>query len=198
MERMDGRDDDTEAVAQARTGDADAFRRLVERHSAHVFRLAYRMTRNDHDAEDVVQEAFLKAYRSLDRFEERAHFGSWLHRIAANCAYDVLRARLRRDERVEASEGPEGDRTLAVASADPGPDRLLAGREVQSRLKGALGRMSALERSAFTLRHLEGMSIAEISRALDLDASAAKQSVFRAVRKLRQALGDAASWEATP
>jgi RNA polymerase sigma-70 factor, ECF subfamily len=197
-ERMVGGEDEAQAVARARAGDAEAFRLLVERHSRGVFRLAFRMTSNEHDAEDVVQETFLKAYRKLDAFEERAQFGSWLHRIAANCAYDLLRARLRRDERVEASEGPEGDRTLAVATADPGPDRLLAGREVRSRLKGALGRMSALERSAFTLRHVEGMSIAEISRALDLDTSAAKQSVFRAVRKLRQALGDAASWEATP
>ena len=68
----------------------------------------------------------------------------------------------------------------------------------RNRLRAALARMSALERSAFTLRHVEGMSIAEISRALDLDASAAKQSVFRAVRKLRQALGEHAPWGATP
>ncbi len=197
-EQMAGGEDEAQAVARARDGDGDAFRLLVERHSRSVFRLAFRMTGNEHDAEDVVQETFLRAYRKLDAFEERAQFGSWLHRIAANCAYDLLRARVRRDERVEVSEGPDGDRTLAVASTEPGPDRLLAGREVQRRLKGALGRMSALERSAFTLRHLEGMSIAEISHALDLDASAAKQSVFRAVRKLRLALGDAASWGVTP
>src|SRR5260370_14827594 len=96
MKRMEGSDDDAETVAQARAGDADAFRRLVARHSRNVFRLAYRMTRNEHDAEDVVQEAFLRAYRNLDRFEERAQFGSWVHRIAANCAYDTLRARERR------------------------------------------------------------------------------------------------------
>src|SRR5438445_3761480 len=111
MSRMDG--SDAERVAQALAGDRDAFRVLVERHSRSVFRLAFRMTGNEHDAEDVVQETFLKAYRKLDAFEERAQFGSWLHRIAANCAYDLLRARVRRDERVEVSEGPDGDRTLA-------------------------------------------------------------------------------------
>ncbi|PYQ15806.1 MAG: RNA polymerase subunit sigma-24 [Acidobacteria bacterium] len=190
MERMDGRDDDTEAVAQARTGDADAFRRLVERHSAHVFRLAYRMTRNDHDAEDVVQEAFLKAYRSLDRFEERAHFGSWLHRIAANCAYDALRARERRHEsREPAAEGESDGPMTEPASDDPTPDRLVFGAEVRRRVAVAMRRMSTLERSAFTLRHFEGMSIEEIGRALEVDGSAAKQSVFRAVRKVRAALG---------
>jgi len=190
MKRMAGSDDDTETVAQARAGDADAFRRLVERHSRNVFRLAYRMTRNEHDAEDVVQEAFLKAYRSLDRFEERSHFGSWIYRIAANCAYDSLRARERRQESADsvaiedASNGP-----AELPSGAPAADRLVFGGEVRRRLELAMLRMSALEKSAFSLRHFEGMSIEEIGRALDLDASAAKQSVFRAVRKVRQALG---------
>jgi RNA polymerase sigma-70 factor (ECF subfamily) len=190
MKRMEGSDDDAETVAQARAGDADAFRRLVERHSRNVFRLAYRMTRNEHDAEDVVQEAFLRAYRNLDRFEERAQFGSWVYRIAANCAYDSLRARERRQEDAEpvpidASNGPATE----LPSGEPAADRIVFGGEVRRRVALAMRRMSALEKSAFTLRHFEGMSIAEIGRALDLDASAAKQSVFRAVRKGRDALG---------
>jgi len=196
-ERMVGGEDEAQAVTRARGGDSEAFRLLVERHSREVFRLAFRMTGNEHDAEDVVQEAFLKAYRNLSAFEERAQFGSWVHRIAANCAYDLLRARVRRDDRLEHAEGPEGDRTLTVPANDPSPERLVAGREVQGRLRAALARLSALERTAFTLRHVEGMSIAEISNALDLDASAAKQSVFRAVRKLRQALGAPAQWGIT-
>jgi RNA polymerase sigma-70 factor (ECF subfamily) len=194
---MAGDEEEAEALARARHGDTEAFRVLVERHSRDVFRLAFRMTGNEHDAEDVVQETFLKAYRKLAAFEERAQFGSWLHRIAANCAYDLLRARVRHDDRVERAEGPEGDRTLEVAAGDPSPERLVAGGEVRRRLRAALARMSVLERSAFTLRHVEGMTIAEISSALDLDTSAAKQSVFRAVRKLRQALGEARQWEAT-
>jgi RNA polymerase sigma-70 factor, ECF subfamily len=195
---MVGGEDEAQAVARARDGDTEAFRFLVERHSRGVFRLAFRMTGNEHDAEDVVQETFLKAYRKLAAFEERAQFGSWLHRIAANCAYDLLRARVRQDDRLDRNtEGPEGDRTLTVAAEDPSPERLVASGEVRRRLRAALARMSALERSAFTLRHVEGMSIAEISHALDLDASAAKQSVFRAVRKLRQALGEHAQWGAT-
>jgi len=89
----------------------------------------------------------------------------------------------------------EPDGLLAVGG-DLSPERLVAGGEVRRRLRAALARMSALERSAFTLRHVEGMSIAEISRALDTDTSAAKQSVFRAVRKVREALGEQAQWEA--
>src|SRR5437867_2061334 len=189
MKRMAGSDDDTETVAQARAGDADAFRRLVERHSRNVFRLAYRMTRNEHDAEDVVQEAFLRAYRKLDRFEERSHFGSWLYRITANCAYDSLRARERRHESPEPADDESDGPLTEAASHDPTPDRLVFGAEVRRRVALAMRRMSALERSAFTLRHFEGMSIEEIGHVLAVEGSAAKQSVFRAVRKVRAALG---------
>src|SRR3954447_9937759 len=88
---------DVAAVSRARTGDADAFRLLVERHSRTIFRVAYRMTGNEHDADDVVQETFLRAYRQLQHFEERANFGTWLHRIAVNCSLDLPRARSRAD-----------------------------------------------------------------------------------------------------
>src|SRR3954452_25322236 len=89
---------DLAVVSRARAGDADAFRQLVERHSKPMFRVAYRMTGNEHDADDVVQETFLRAYRQLRNFEERANFGTWLHRIAVNCSLDLLRARGRADK----------------------------------------------------------------------------------------------------
>src|SRR5689334_25009565 len=85
-------------LARAREGDGDAFRALVERHSRSAFRLAYRMTRNEQDAEDVVQESFLRAYRQLGRFEARANFGTWLYRIVANCSVDLLRAKQARHD----------------------------------------------------------------------------------------------------
>src|ERR1700687_4140819 len=80
------------ALARARHGDAEAFRSLVERHSRRVFQLAFRMTGNAQDAEDVVQESFLRAYRQLGRFEARANFGTWLYRIVANCSVDLMRS----------------------------------------------------------------------------------------------------------
>ena len=88
---------DVAVVSRARSGDADAFRQLVERHSKPMFRVAYRMTGNEHDADDVVQETLLRAYRQLARFEERANFGTWLHRIAINCSLDLLRSRGRHE-----------------------------------------------------------------------------------------------------
>ncbi|HEY3121991.1 MAG TPA: sigma-70 family RNA polymerase sigma factor [Vicinamibacteria bacterium] len=180
---------DAQAVARVRAGEAEAFRPLMERHGRAVFRLAFRMTGNQHDAEDVVQETFFRAYRKLDEFEARAQFGSWVHRIAANCAYDVLRSRARRKAR-EGSIDEAADGAQQFAGSDPGPDRLAAGGEVRQRLQAAMARLSTLERSAFTLRHLEGMSIAEIAQALDLEGESAKQSVFRAVRKVRAALAE--------
>jgi RNA polymerase sigma-70 factor, ECF subfamily len=183
---------DAEAVARVRSGETEAFRSLVERHTRAVYRLAYRLTGNQHDAEDVVQEAFLRAFKRLDDFEERSQFGSWLHRIAANCAYDLLRARARDQIRLRPAEGDEEGVEQQVPSPQPGPERLAAGQEVRSRLHDAMEHMSTLERTAFTLRHLEGCTIAEIGGALGLDTSAVKQSIFRAVRKVRRLLGEMA------
>src|SRR5512145_1862254 len=95
---------DAAAVALARGGDSEAFRALVERHSRAVFRLAHRMTGNAHDAEDVVQETFLRAYRQLGRFESRANFGTWLHRIAVNCSIDLIRSRPHKEASHEAAD----------------------------------------------------------------------------------------------
>jgi RNA polymerase sigma-70 factor (ECF subfamily) len=181
--------DATEAaavLARARQGDSEAFRALVERHSRSVFRLAYRMTGNEQDAEDVVQESFLRAYRQLGRFESRANFGTWLYRIVSNCSVDLMRAKQARHDQ---SRGERLEDVVDVMSGDtPGPDRLAASAEIQRRVATALGDLSPLERAAFTLRHYEGRSIEEISRTLGLGTSAAKHSVFRAVKKLRAVL----------
>jgi RNA polymerase sigma-70 factor (ECF subfamily) len=169
-------------LARARRGDSDAFRELVEQHSRSAFRLAYRMTRNEQDAEDVVQESFLRAYRHLGRFEARSHFGTWLYRIVANCAVEHIRTRLSRHSR--APMDPI-EHVAMPTSEEPGPDRLAESSGVRQRVDAALDELSPLERAAFTLRHDEGRSIEEIGRALGLGRSAAKHAVFRAVRKLR-------------
>ncbi len=184
---------DAVAVALARDGDSEAFRALVERHSRAVYRLAHRMTGNPQDAEDVVQETFLKAYRQLGRFESRANFGTWLHRIAVNCSIDVIRARKHQETAHDAADldtldgGPAG-RSGAHEQVDPSPERLMLSTEVQDKVTQAMDGLTHMERAAFALRHFEGQSIEEISRALNLKANAAKHSIFRAVRKMRLAL----------
>jgi RNA polymerase sigma-70 factor (ECF subfamily) len=185
--------DDEAAIARVRGGDSDAFGALVEGHSRSVFRLAYRMTGNEQDAEDVVQETFLRAYRQLDKFDSRSSFGTWLYRIAANCSLDLIRSRKRRQE-VNAppeAEGPE--LVVSIAAGDPAPDRLAFSGEIRQMLDPALNLLSATERTAFVLRHYEGMGIEEIGRALGVESGAAKHSVFRAVQKLRRALAPAVS-----
>jgi RNA polymerase sigma-70 factor (ECF subfamily) len=180
---------DAIAVALARDGDTDAFRALVERHSRAVFRIGQRLTGSASDAEDVVQETFLKAYKQLSRFESRANFGTWLHRIAVNCSIDLIRSRPHRETPHETND-LEGYATAEASDslAHSSPERLMLSAEVQGRVTSAMSALSPMERAAFVLRHFEGQSIDEISRALGLKTNATKHSIFRAVKKMRLAL----------
>ncbi len=176
---------DRAAVLRAKAGDRDAFREIVEAHSRHVFGLAFRMTGNEEDAEDVVQETFLKAYRGFARFEGASEVSTWLHRIAANCAVDLLRRR-KGTAFSSAAASPDAD---LVPDAGSGPAAAAYGSEIDRRMQASLRRLSAMERAAFTLRHFEGRSIGEIAGVLGVRAGAAKNCVFRAVAKLRADLG---------
>ena len=187
---------DAAVVAQVLAGDREAFRLLVERHSRSIFRVAYRMTGDQHDAEEIVQETFLRAYKSLERFELRSNFGTWLYRIAVNRTLDFLSARKSQmhTNRFQIADNPDPEEgQVQLATSSPGPDRLLLSAELKKRLAQALALLTPAERVAFTMRHMEGQSIEEIGRVLNLKASAAKNSVFRAVQKLRQQLEPFAS-----
>jgi RNA polymerase sigma-70 factor, ECF subfamily len=179
---------DVATVAMARDGDAEAFRTLVERHSRAIYRLAHRMTGNASDAEDVVQDTFLKAYRQLSRFESRANFGTWLHRIAVNCSIDLIRSRPHREAGHDAADLEDLGGEIAQERGQQTPERLMLSTEVQDRINHAMAALSQRERAAFVLRHFEGNSIDDISRSLGLKTNATKHSIFRAVRKMRAAL----------
>lgn len=178
---------DTALVSLARDGNSDAFRALVEQHGRAVFRVAHRMTGNAQDAEDVVQETFLKAYRQIGRFESRANFSTWLHRIAVNCSIDLIRTR-RHQETAHDAPDLEHYEAAAEERVDRSPERLMWSTQVHERVNEAMGALSPMERAAFALRHFEGHSIEEISRTLGLKTNATKHSIFRAVRKMRAAL----------
>jgi RNA polymerase sigma-70 factor (ECF subfamily) len=183
--RMEGVD-----VSPAEESGSVSFRELVEEHGPMVFRLAYRMTGNEEDAEDVVQESFLKAYRSLRRFDARSSFGTWIYRIAVNCAIDLIRRR-RHPVMTSTSRRAEVDDLDVVESlpsSDPLPDRVAFSGQVERSVASALLLLSPLERAAFVLRHLEGMPIERIATVLQSRPNAVKQTVFRAVRKLRREL----------
>jgi RNA polymerase sigma-70 factor (ECF subfamily) len=177
--------EDAAAVAKAMAGDEDAFRVLVERHSRSVYRLAYRMTGSAADAEDVVQDTFVRAYRQLARFESRSNFGTWLYRIGFNCSIDHLRSRPHR----ESGKSPEVLDRLAPRAGGPSTEDLVFAGQISDRVQTALNGLSEQERAAFLMRHYHGCSIEEICNALDLRTNAAKHSIFRAVKKMRVALG---------
>ena len=129
---------DAATVALARDGDSEAFRALVERHSRAVFRLAHRMTGSAQDAEDVVQETFLKAYRQLSRFESRANFSTWLHRIAVNCSIDLIRSRPHREAGHDEADLDQLGRDEGGHAGQPSPERLMLSTEVQDRVTTAM------------------------------------------------------------
>jgi RNA polymerase sigma-70 factor (ECF subfamily) len=167
-------------------GDLEAFLSLVERHRRYMYNLALRMTGNEQDAKDVVQDSLLNAYLRLGQFERRADLRTWLNRIVVNSALDHLRARRRRpDVHAPAPLAAVAD---TVASSAPDPERLAASADWGRQVTMAMDTMSPLERVTFALRHFEGRSIAEISETLGIGPSAAKQHIFRAVRKIRLGL----------
>lgn len=185
---------DAAVVAQVLAGDRDAFRVLVERHSRSLFHVVYRMCGNQHDTEEIVQETFLRAFKALPRFELRANFATWIYRIAVNRTLDFLSAKKMKDTyQIVDDPDPEDSRQMQMPAADAGPERLLLSAEMKKKMSHAMSLLTPVERVAFTMRHMEGRSIEEISRNLNLKTSAAKNSVFRAVQKLRQQLEPFAS-----
>lgn len=179
---------DLQLVRRARDGDTEAFRGIVEAYSRLLWRAAWRVLGDGEAAEDAVQEAFLRAWRALDRFDESAELSTWLYRIVVNAAIDQRRSRRRRQP-ISEPLFEDFDGAPHVPSAEPDPHRRALSREIADRTRAELDRLPAAERTAFLLRHFEGRSIAEIAAALGRGENAAKQAVFRAVRKLRRALG---------
>ncbi len=169
-------------------GDKDAYGALVVRYSQTVFRVAYRITGNEEDAEEVVQGTFLRGYQKLEGFEGRSSFATWFCRIASNCALDLVgRKKVDAQSRI-AEDGDAEQGEVQIADVKAGPDRLLLSREIQARQQAAMESLTPTERTAFVLRHMEDRSTEEIAAALNVTPNAAKQAVFRAVQKLRRQL----------
>jgi len=179
---------DGAAIEAVLAGDRDAFGELVKRHTRMLFRLAWRMTGNEADADDVVQEAFLRAYQKLATFEARADFGTWIYRIALHCALDRLQRRRAEEARRKSEVADPEEDAVQVADLRPGPERLAMSAEIGALQEFAMRGLTAMERTAFVLRHMEDRSTEEIAAALEVTPNTAKQSVYRAVRKVRHRL----------
>jgi len=176
---------DGEAIERTLAGDDEAFRVLVERYARAVHRIAARITGHAEDAEDVVQESMIRAYQRLSTFERRSSFATWLHQIAVRCALDLIDSRRRRREQQDSEEVPMIDR---IEDQEALPDRRTLGAEARERVAAALGLLTSNEHTAFVMRHCEGMSIREIGSALGTNDNATKNTIFRAVKKLRAEL----------
>lgn len=166
-------------IRKAAAGDRLAFRDLVLEHSHAMFRLAWRLTGDQVAADDIVQEAFIKAWQKIGNFRMESSFRSWINRITVNTAMDYLRKQSRHNARTAAE--PEWDRSRE-GSETPRHDVQI---DIQTQTHAAMMQLSERERAALMLRHFEGHSIKEIAQMLDLTNDACKQTIFRAVKKMR-------------
>lgn len=176
---------ETQWIKAARRGDTRAFRCLVDAHARPLHRICQRLLGDASAAEDALQEAFLQAWRALDRFDGRSAFGTWMHRIAVNAALAQLRQR--RPE-VTIDNDDDDERAPLLPDSHEDPFEHASGHQFGVRLTEALQQLSPTERSAFVLRHFEQYPLEEVAAALGCSVNAGKQAVFRAVRKLRLAL----------
>ena len=182
--------DEAPFVAQARKGDDRAFAELVKRYEAKIFRLAQHITQNREDAEDVLQETFLRAYEHLDQFQGNSKFYTWIVRIAVNQALMKLRRR-RTDKSVSLDESIDtGEDTVTreIAAWDEDPEQRFSREELGEILDSAIQTLAPTYRSVFLLRDVDDLSTEETAEALGLSVPAVKSRLLRARLQLREKL----------
>lgn len=192
------RPDDTLLVRRAQEGDTAAFEELVRHYDRTVLRLAHHLTDSADDAQDIYQEAFLRAYRNIGRFRFECSFYTWIYRIVTNLCFDHLRRRQLQD-RYAYSEPYSGDSeehepsVLDRASdqrAGASPERAALNGELRKRIMRALSKLSPRERMVFELRHYEGLKLQTVASILSTTENTVKNTLFRATHKMRLQLAE--------
>jgi RNA polymerase sigma-70 factor (ECF subfamily) len=178
---------DHELIARVRQGEGAAFEKLMRRYNQRIFRAARSILRDEAEAEDVVQETFVRAFHHLEDFEERSSVRTWLTRIAVNEALSRLRRSQRFDVLVSETN-QKGGGSYPVVSKQPGPEDQASSRELQSVLTAAIDSLSQELRTVFVLREIEGLSTLETSEALQLSSEAVRVRFHRARHALRKAV----------
>ena len=182
--------DELSLVQAAKKGDVGAFGELVKRYDRNVFRIALHITQNREDAEDVVQDAFLKAYENLEQFQGQSKFYTWLVRIAVNEA--LMKLRRRRPERMvsldQEVQTEEDSMPREVADWSPNPEQLYNQAELKDILGKTIQGLPPSFRTVFVLRDVEGLSTEETAQALELSVPAVKSRLLRARLQLRERL----------
>ncbi len=179
------REQEAAVIRRVLDGDGNAFEALVAAHEKNVYNLALRMTGNAQDAEDMAQEAFVKAYTSLPGFRGDSKFSVWLYRIVSNVCLDFLRRQNRRPASSLSLEDEDGEESqMDIPDESQSPEQLLERSLTQEAVRRGLQSLSAEQRQILLLREIQGLSYEEIAETLDLEAGTVKSRIFRARKKL--------------
>lgn len=177
---------DEELVQKAQQDDERAFGKLVERYESKVYSLAMKMLRNPEDAEDVLQDTFLRAYRGIKSFQGNSTFSTWIYRITANSA--LMRLRKKQLPTVSIDDADERETPINIADWSPGPVEQLLTQETQKAMDEAIEALPPEFKQVFILRDVEELSNAEVAEILDLSVAAVKSRLHRARLKVRNRL----------
>ena len=180
--------DEQVLITRAQRGDTDAFRELVERSKINVYRLAYDMTGSRHDAEDLSQEVFVKAYRALPKFRSESKWSTWLYRITTNVCIDHNRSRSKTMEYRDALTSDDATSEPNHPRSSSNPDRSTEASMIQRNIEQALGQLAPQERSVFVLRHYHDLPLKEIAATMEISEGTVKSYLFRALQRLRREL----------
>ena len=195
MAGQERRIDDTMLIREAQRGNRAAFEELIRQYDQAVLRLALHLTGTEQDAQDVYQDAFLKAFKNIGSFRFECSFYTWIYRIVTNLCLDHLRKRnVRKEDAPVAKDASGGEYDLLDQVPDvragANPERDLLRRQLGARIAGALEKLTPRERMVFELRHYQGLRLRNIGEMLGTTEEAAKNCLFRATRKMRAVLGD--------
>jgi len=187
---------DEELVRKSKEGDERAFGELIYSYESKVYSLALKMVRNPEDAEDVLQDTFLRAYRGIKSFQGASTFSTWIYRITANSA--LMRLRKKQLPTVSIEDADERETPVNIVDWTPGPVEQLLNRELQQVMDEAIDALPPEFRQVFVLRDIEEMSNAEVAAILDLSVAAVKSRLHRARLKVRNRLAGYFSENAKP
>lgn len=185
-------EEDRELIDRAQRGDRQAFRALVERHQRSAYSVALGIVRDEQDAREIVQEAFLRVHKGLSTFQGGSSFFTWLYRIVHNLAIDLVRKPGRREEELQEERTIESESELALVSRVDGADpvQVLRRREIAARIQTALDALPPYHRGVIIMREIEGLSYEEMAQAMQVSKGTIMSRLFHARQKLQRALAD--------
>jgi RNA polymerase sigma-70 factor (ECF subfamily) len=193
-------EEDRELIQRAQRGDQAAFRRLVERHQRRAFAIAMGLVRDENDARELVQDAFLRVYKGLSSFQGGSSFFTWLYRIVTNLAIDLMRKPGRRDAELSDGQSIDEATEFPLISRIDGADPMdvLRRQEIASRIQAALDALPPYHRGVILMREVDGMSYEEMAQAMGVSKGTIMSRLFHARQKLQRALADCYAEEGGP